>query len=230
MPPPLLQYESREVSARRPLWVYPILVLYLLLLGAVVAVPAIIAWGNRGYPAVIAWSAGSAAAVLLPGGSLLLVPIRIRRGRPVSRRTIWLPLVGSSICIAIVLFAAAVALQELLKASDHVMWGLLAGVAASWIIWLSVFGLMMRRTDPQRWNARLYKSVFVGSVLEMLVAVPMHIVVRRRNECCAGMQTGFAICVGAAMAIIALGPAVFVLYHRRWKEVYQAKPPGDLAP
>jgi hypothetical protein len=65
-------------------------------------------------------------------------------------------------------------------------------------------------------------------VLELLVAVPMHVVVRRRNECCAGMQTGFAICVGAAMAIIALGPAVFVLYHRRWKNLRKSAQSADI--
>ena len=125
--------------------------------------------------------------------------------------------------------AGALALAELLKADgQRFTYAMIVGVAGAWIIWLIVFGYLMRRTDAQRLNARLYKSVFVGSVLELLVAVPMHVVVRRRNECCAGMQTGFAICVGAAMAVVALGPAVFVLYHRRWGDLHRPKPPNDL--
>jgi hypothetical protein len=48
----------------------------------------------------------------------------------------------------------------------------------------------------------------------------MHLVVRRRSECCAGIMTGTAICVGALVAILALGPGVFFLYRRRWKETY----------
>ena len=228
MQPPLLQYEPAEVArGRRPVWVYAIAALYGLLLLGMLSLPAI-AWTNQSDLGFVVWLAVGITVFLLAGGSLLLIPLRVRNRRPITRGSIWLPLVGSSICVAILVFAGALALQELLKTSNErfVPW-MAIGVALAWIIWLLIFGYMSRRTDPQRLNARLYKSIFVGSVLELLVAVPMHVVVRRRNECCAGMQTGFAICVGAAMAIIALGPAVFVLYHRRWKQTYRRGAPGE---
>ena len=53
----------------------------------------------------------------------------------------------------------------------------------------------------------------------LLVAVPAHIVVCRRNECCAGIYTGTGICIGVAVALASLGPAVLVLYHKRRKQI-----------
>jgi hypothetical protein len=224
MQPPLLQYEPAEVAqGRRPFWVYVVVALYVLVLLGILVLPAI-AWQNSSDPAFVGWLSVGVAVFMMAGGSLLLIPLRVRSRRPLSQRSIWIPLVGSSICIAILALAGGLGLQELLKTdNDRFIPALIAGIGGAWIIWLVIFGLMARRTNPQRLGARLYKSVFVGSVLELLVAVPMHVVVRRRTECCAGMQTGFAIAVGAAMAVIALGPAVFVLYHRRWKQVYEPK-------
>jgi hypothetical protein len=56
-------------------------------------------------------------------------------------------------------------------------------------------------------------------VLELLIAVPTHIVVRRRDECCAGIATGVAICIGVAVMIVAFGPSVVLLYYRRWNQI-----------
>ena len=57
--------------------------------------------------------------------------------------------------------------------------------------------------------------------LEPVIAVPMHLVVRRRTQCCAGYSTGLAICIGVATAFIALGPGVFFLFYRRWAQAYR---------
>jgi hypothetical protein len=35
------------------------------------------------------------------------------------------------------------------------------------------------------------------------------------------MATGFAICLGVVTAIVALGPGVFFLFHRRWMATYR---------
>ena len=164
---------------------------------------------------------GAVGILLLLGVSLLIVPIRAHRQRPVSRRSLLLPLLGSSICAAALVLAGGLGVAELLKAGDNQFRvPLLLSVGGVWLAWLGFFGFMMRWADPARLGARLYQSVVVGSVLELLVAVPMHVVVRRRTECCAGIATGLAICVGAAIAVISIGPAILMLYHRRWKQVY----------
>jgi hypothetical protein len=96
-------------------------------------------------------------------------------------------------------------------------------VGAIWLIWTIIFWFMSRSLNPLSMSVRAYKAVLAGSVLELVVAVPMHLIVRRREECCAGLETGLAICLGALTAVVALGPGVFFLHYRRWNEVYRER-------
>ena len=61
------------------------------------------------------------------------------------------------------------------------------------------------------------------TVVELLVAVPTHLVVRRRSECCAGIGTAIGIGAGILVMLLAFGPSVGFLYYRRWKQVRRPK-------
>ena len=82
------------------------------------------------------------------------------------------------------------------------------------------FYSLSRSFDRGTWNDRVYQTLLAGSVLELFVAIPMHLVVRRRTECCAGMMTALGIGVGVTVMLIALGPAVFFLFYRRYRQAY----------
>ncbi len=69
----------------------------------------------------------------------------------------------------------------------------------------------------------LHRWLYAGSILELLVAVPSHIIVRRRSECCAGIMTASAICLGVILAIIAFGPAVALLYLERFRRIQSSR-------
>jgi hypothetical protein len=226
MKPPTLSYHSPE-PAQRPSWVYLIMALYVALVLGLVAI-----WGVNVYQLRREAFGGTLLAMgivfLLGGALLILVPIRARRGRPASRRSIWFPLLGSMLLVALLGLGAAIATIELFKADwDQrrrlalAIWGS-AGVV--WLFWTILFWWVSRSLDPVSFSAMLYKSVLAGSLLELAIAVPMHLVVRRRTECCAGMLTAAAICLGAVTAIVSLGPGVYFLYHRRWKEFYATRP------
>ena len=66
---------------------------------------------------------------------------------------------------------------------------------------------------------KLHRYLIAGSVLELLVAVPSHIIVRRRDECCAGLLTGTGICLGVVITLVSFGPSVLLLYYRRFKQI-----------
>jgi hypothetical protein len=89
----------------------------------------------------------------------------------------------------------------------------LIGVGILWAIWGVVFYLYLRnKSDVVR---RIMTWLLRGSVLELLVAVPCHVLVRRKDQCCAPMVTSFGIVTGIAIMLLSFGPSVLFLYKKR---------------
>ena len=207
---------------RRPLWVTIVFAGYLGVFALLALAP----------PAVLAMGAGPEGFVsvglfaLVVGGvgvSLLAAPAG-RHRRPVGRRSIVIPLLGSATAAALLVVAGGFAVDEYLR-GDH-GWLAVGGAGAVWALWLAVFGALAWATDPDAVTARLYQALVAGSALELLVAVPMHLVVRRRGTCCAGVGTGIGIAVGVLVMVLVIGPAVVFLYYRRYRQVYTPAPPA----
>ena len=60
----------------------------------------------------------------------------------------------------------------------------------------------------------------------LLIAVPSHILVRQRNDCCAPFATFWAITVGFSVMLLSFGPGVFFLFAKRIRSL-KAKNPGN---
>jgi len=82
-----------------------------------------------------------------------------------------------------------------------------------WILWGAVFYLYLRGSSQTTTKAVAW--LLRGSVLELLIAVPCHVIVRRRNECCAPILTSFGIVTGIAVMLLSFGPSVLLLYKKR---------------
>jgi hypothetical protein len=68
--------------------------------------------------------------------------------------------------------------------------------------------------------SRQCRYLLRGSILELLVAVPTHIVARYRNYCCAGFLTFVGIAFGVSVMLFSFGPGVFFLFVQRWKRLH----------
>jgi hypothetical protein len=94
--------------------------------------------------------------------------------------------------------------------TDGVVAGFCAGL---WVFWGIIFLFYLR--DSSTAVTRLVSWLLKGSVLELLIAVPCHVIVRRRHECSAPIVTGFGIATGLAIMFLAFGPSVLFLYKKR---------------
>jgi hypothetical protein len=98
---------------------------------------------------------------------------------------------------------------------DHLETGgeLLAIWGVLWAIWGAVFYVYARnKSDVVK---RAVDWLLKGSVLELLVAVPCHVIVRERKECCAPIVTSFGIVTGIAIMLLSFGPSIVFLYQKR---------------
>jgi hypothetical protein len=98
------------------------------------------------------------------------------------------------------------------KLPDGGLWivGTLVGI---WAAWGLVFYLYLRgKTEI---TTRVTSWLLRGSILELLIAVPSHVIVRRRHDCCAPVVTSFGITAGIAIMLLSFGPSVLLLYKKR---------------
>jgi hypothetical protein len=85
--------------------------------------------------------------------------------------------------------------------------------AAAWLLWAILFYFYFRNTSAI--VTRLISWLLRGSILELLIVVPCHIIVRRRHDCSAPIATSFGITTGIAIMLLSFGPSVLFLYKKR---------------
>jgi hypothetical protein len=147
---------------------------------------------------------------------LLLVPVQAASRRPVPQRSVIWPMLVSGLMAAVIEFVQAS------HAFDTAWqgWSALGVGAVTWLVWSVLFHRASRGANPEDVLARHCRLMIQGSILEFLVAVPMHIIARQRHYCCAGVYTFTGIAVGTAVMLLAYGPAVFVLFANRWRKLH----------
>ena len=224
--PPAIAYESAvetESNGPRPRWVYPIVGIYVLIVGVLSVLPLVLPLlDGGGFSAPLL---ATATVLILCEVALLFVPVRLASRRPITRRALWIPLLGSALLAGLLGFGGSLAFLEFLDRdwpNSQIVLILIFGTAgAFWLAWTVVFWVLSLDRGPENVAMKLHRWLLAGSVLELLVAVPTHVVVRRRSDCCAGIGTGAGICAGIIVMLLAFGPSVGFLYYRRWKKIRQ---------
>ena len=163
--------------------------------------------------------------------ALLVVPVRIARGRPARKRWLVFPLLASLFMLAVMVAAMYLGVWEHLENTEYLdgsYWTLAFwGIGILWGVWALLFGLFSFRRDPRTFMGRAVKFLLAGSILELLVAIPTHVIARQRNYCCAGFGTFWGLVSGVSVMLFAFGPAVFFLFVRRWPSIRPPRRPKD---
>jgi len=103
-----------------------------------------------------------------------------------------------------------------------VAWPIVA-LLSLWAGWAFVFSVAARRQDPDKVPERLVKWMLRGSILEFITALICHILVRRRNECCAAAFTLIGLSTGFGLMLVAFGPGTWILLQLRKKRLQPAR-------
>ncbi len=165
--------------------------------------------------------------------AMLVVPVRVSSRRPVSRRTILAPMIVSGLLMGALAFGGVLSIGEFIEAEmpgeDVGLLAVTAGLGL-WVFWTLLFFNLSEGKDPRNVIAKLSRRMLVGSILELLIAVPTHIVARYRNYCCAGFMTFVGIVFGLSVMLFSFGPGVFFLYMARWRRLHPKRRPASPEP
>jgi hypothetical protein len=113
------------------------------------------------------------------------------------------------------LFSTGVAVysDKLLDWAPDSFAGLIGLWAILWAIWGAFFNVYLRRSS--QYTTRAVSWLLRASVLELLIAVPCHVMVRHRHDSAAPVVAGFCIATGIAVLLLSFGPGVLLLYKKR---------------
>ena len=86
-----------------------------------------------------------------------------------------------------------------------------------WGLWSVIFFVYRRQTVHYNWLGKMIRGLIAGSVLELLVAIPIYVTREEDCYCARGSYAGLVF--GATVLLWAFGPGVFLLFlrekHRR---------------
>lgn len=157
----------------------------------------------------------SVGLFVLTQAALLFIAVDRTGNRLKPRRRLGTAIVATSFSVALMCLAVLSSIAVILKGDDGFNWEWvwLALPPVLWIGWGVVFYLFRERVFDSL--TRAVGWLLNGSVLQLLIAVPAHIVARERNDCCAPGISAFGIASGIALMLVAFGPSVLFLYQDR---------------
>ncbi len=159
------------------------------------------------------------ALLILSEVFLLIIPIRIVKQRPRPQRGLWATAIAAGALFAIIALGMVWSIVAAIWGDDSIeqvtFLAALIFLLANWVIWSCVFRAFARNTDPGSYVHRLVKWLLRGTILELLIAVPSHVIVRHRDVCCAHGITAAGIATGLAVMLMSFGPGIYFLYAER---------------
>ncbi|HEG42507.1 MAG TPA: hypothetical protein ENH94_00510 [Phycisphaerales bacterium] len=105
--------------------------------------------------------------------------------------------------------------QEIVNADNT--WGtfgIFASMLAIWGIWTWIFFVYWRQGDRYTQLGKMIRGLVAGSILETIIAVPVHIWATRQRECYCCRGTYTTLILAATVLIWVFGPGIVLLYMR----------------
>ena len=197
----------------------------------------------------LTWQFLAGLTVMVVGQlAMLLIPVDISERRPIAKKRLIFPVAAAGLMMAFLVVGVVVSLSEFfLRGEEHA--GIMLFMLGSpdggtslkevfsdptflraigvfifaWLFWGLIFFRWSRNLEPGNLIEKQCRMLYRGSILELLVAVPTHVIARSRDYCCAGFSTFVGIICGISVMLFSFGPGVFFLFADRWKKVHSRK-------
>jgi hypothetical protein len=134
------------------------------------------------------------------------------------KRNVWASVLAGSGVFAALTFGVMAALANLggvWEAYADSGMRLLMFFFVLWWLW-SIPLVLIALSRPEGFGRQLYRYLVGGTVLELLITIPIDVYVRRRTQCYCAEGTFFALSIGMSAAAALTGPAlVFLMVARR---------------
>lgn len=159
--------------------------------------------------------------VVISQALLLIIPVKIVKQRPKPQRGLWATAIAAGALFAIVVLGIAWSVVAAIS-GDYAIENMVFLLALifllfNWLAWSCIFRAFARNADPHSYVRRLTKWLLRGTILELLIAVPSHVIVRHKDVCCAHGVTAAGIATGLVIMLVSFGPGVYFLYAERIK-------------
>ncbi len=183
-----------------------------------------------------AWFIGWVVTMAICQG-VLLIRVAPSENRPRARRKLLPAIIATSLCLSLLLTMVLLMLPLGIKGdrtlnvafdvsrsvypfkSELLLPLTLVGfVIAQWVVWTVLLQKYADPANPGHFMARLTRWLVAGSVAELVVAVPCHVLARKRDDCCAPLVTFWGIVTGISILLLCLGPAVMYLVQDRLRK------------
>jgi hypothetical protein len=105
---------------------------------------------------------------------------------------------------------------------SHQLAVIVGAFVVPWLVWGILFYRLCRKaTDPM---TRALAWMFRGSVLELLIAVPAHVIMRRRHDCSAPVVVALGSPPASRSCCSRLVPACCSFSKNAWKVIRRSRP------
>jgi len=162
------------------------------------------------------WTIGVLMTTLISQAVFIFCSGRMNLCRPIRKRRAFLPVVLAAFLLTVLVVAVFLSLAEVFELDDDssLAWGFWTLIGVNWIGWSVAFLVTYAQHDRYTVARKLMSALLRGSLLELLVAIPSHIIVSRRPGCFVGMLTGLGVSGGIAVMLWAFGPGIVLLFLR----------------
>jgi hypothetical protein len=107
------------------------------------------------------------------------------------------------------------------SSDSDVPWTLIGIALLGWTFWFLIFALLGagHRTKRFSW---MYRMLIAGTVIELLITIPVDAEVRKRTSCYCGEGTFLSLIIGLTAILWTFGPGVAILFFVRRNQLKAA--------